>query len=202
MRDLSRLLNHGRVFAIVIAIYVLCHGTVALVITPIQSYYLPEVSIFASLVYLPHGVRVLATWLLGLRAVVPLFIGNLAASFLFRSDAEWQLLEPALMNSMLVSALGAYMVFEVFRLFGKNLYTSGTDVSVKDAWKWLLLVGVLSSVLNSLGQSIVFSGFIDPESVLTVSTIYAVGDLVGLSLSMIILMFIFRWLRLQQKRGG
>lgn len=62
-------------FSVVILAYVLAHGLTALLITPMQSRLMPELTIFASLAYLPHGVRVLSTWLLGKRAFLPLFLG-------------------------------------------------------------------------------------------------------------------------------
>ncbi len=62
-------------------------------------------------------------------------------------------------------------------------------------WKWLLYVGAVASVLNSIGQSIVFSGLIVPQDVFTVFAIYATGDLIGLIVGMAALLFIFRWIR-------
>ena len=44
--------------------YILAHGLTALVVTPMQARLLPDVTMFASLVYLPHGVRVLSAWLM------------------------------------------------------------------------------------------------------------------------------------------
>ena len=62
-------------FFVVVLAYVFCHGVTSLLITPLQSHFLPEVTIFASFLYLPHGVRVLATWAYGWRAVPALLLG-------------------------------------------------------------------------------------------------------------------------------
>ena len=66
-------------FGIVIVAYMLAHGLTAWLITPVQALLLPDVTAFASLVYLPHGVRVLATWLLGPIAFVPLALWQMKA---------------------------------------------------------------------------------------------------------------------------
>ena len=41
-------------FLLVVLAYVLCHGLTAMVVTPIQSVFLPEMTVFASLIYLPR----------------------------------------------------------------------------------------------------------------------------------------------------
>ena len=63
-------------------------------------------------------------------------------------------------------------------------------------WKVLLAIGALASVLNSVAQSVVFSGFILPESYLTVAAVYALGDVAGLFACLFALMLTFRWIRL------
>ena len=68
-------------------------------------------------------------------------------------------------------------------------------------WKWLLIVGAVASVLNSVGQPIVFSGLILPDQVFVALVVFAVGDLFGLTVTMLMLMVIFRWLRLFHKPG-
>lgn len=39
------------------------------VVTPLQSMFFPEFPSRASLLFLPHGIRVLTAWLLGWRAI-------------------------------------------------------------------------------------------------------------------------------------
>ena len=85
------------------------------------------------------------------------------------------------------------MGFELMRLLGRNLYAGQ---SRKINWRWLLLVGAFSSVINSIGQSLIHSGSILPEQAMSVLVTFAVGDLVGLFVSMVALMVIFRWIRL------
>ena len=56
-------------YLLIVLAYVFCHGLTSLVVTPVQSILLPEITMFASLIYLPHGVRVLASWASGWKAI-------------------------------------------------------------------------------------------------------------------------------------
>ena len=179
-------------FFIIIAAYVLCHGLTALVVTPVQSIVLPEITVFASLVYLPHGVRVLATWILGWKAVPALVAGVSISAWIWSPSEDLNFLEPALAGGILVGSASAFVAFEIARLVGINVYLGG---SRKLKWKGLIAVGALSSVVNSLGQTLVYSGIIDLEKVIGVWAVYAIGDLVGLIACMVVLMFVFRWSR-------
>ena len=92
-------------FLIVVAAYVLCHGITAFVVEPVQELFIPHVTIFASLIYLPHGVRVLATWMLGWKAIIPLFIGSYLSNVLFTPDEGRAVIDPVILQSTLAGAL-------------------------------------------------------------------------------------------------
>jgi hypothetical protein len=79
------------------------------------------------------------------------------------------------------------------RLAGFDFYFGR---SRKLQWKGMIAVGALSSVINSFGQTLVYSGLIDLEKVIGVLAIYATGDLIGLIVCMVVLMLVFRWNRI------
>jgi hypothetical protein len=179
-------------FLIIVLLYVLSHGLTALVVTPFQNIFSPEVTVFASLMYLPHGVRVLATWAYGWKAIPALIVGSSLSAWLFSPSEDLNFLEPALIESLLVGAASAFIAFELARFAGYNFYFGG---SKKLRWKGMIAVGALSSVINSLGQTLVFSELIDLEKIIKVWAVYAVGDLIGLIVCMVVLMLVFRWSR-------
>lgn len=176
--------------------YILCHGLTALLVTPLQQEFLSEITIFASLVYLPHGVRVLATWLWGWKAFFPLYAGACLSTLIFTPAAEKSLIQESLHLSVGAGALSALLAFEAARLLGRNLY-AGTSNRID--WKGLLIIGAAASVINSVLQSVVYSGVILPEHAILTFVTYAVGDLIGLFVSMLALMMIFRWIRLSAR---
>lgn len=176
--------------------YTLAHGLTALLVTPLQSRLLPEVTAFASLVYLPHGVRVLSTWLFGRIAFFPLYLGAFLSEILFTPVEVSTATTPTILLSIGVGASSSLVALEIMKLFGRNLYAGQT---FQIHWKWLLIVGILASVINSVGQSIIFSGHFLSARLPDVLAIYAIGDLVGLVLTTLALMLIFRWIRLTTK---
>ncbi|WP_323784396.1 hypothetical protein [Leisingera sp.] len=188
-----QVLSEFQSFAVITAAYIICHGLTAWAVTPVQQLFLPEITVFASLIYLPHGVRVLSVWLLGWKAVPPLAAGAVLSELIFTPGTVLPVGEPVLWQSIAVGAFSAYAAFEIAWLFGWTLYAGQTR---RIAWTGLLAVGGLASVINSLGQSVVFSGLIFPGGQLPVMAVYAAGDLIGLAVCMIALMLIFRWLRL------
>lgn len=177
---------------IVILAYVVSHGLVATIITPVQGMLLPEVTVFASLIYLPHGVRVLATWALGWMAIPAICVGAAIAALLFTSADHWDLLQPALLESIFVGACCAFLAFELVRWFGYDFYIGR---SKKLDWKGMIYIGGISSIINSLGQTIVYSGMIGIGQMAPVLFIYMLGDLIGLVVCMVALMFVFRVIR-------
>jgi hypothetical protein len=185
-------------FVVVTAIYVICHGLTAWVVTPIQNLFLPEITVFASLVYLPHGVRVLCVWLFGWRACLPLVAGAFLSELMFTDAGVRHLMQPVLWQSIAVGAVSALVAFELFRLAGRDPYAGRARHL---AWTELLTIGALASVVNSLGQLLVFSGLIFPDNQLLVMAVYAAGDLIGLGVCMFALMLMFRWLRLATQSG-
>lgn len=179
-------------FLIVVVAYVLAHGGTALVVTPVQSLFFPEYTVFASLVYLPHGVRILATWAFGWRAIPALVIGLILSTWLFSPTANLEFLEPALLMGILVGAFSAFLAFELVRRVGYNCYF-GCSKNLN--WKGLIIIGAISSIINSVGQTLAYSGLIGLGKAPVTMVFYAVGDLVGLIVCMVVLMFGFRWTR-------
>lgn len=176
-----------------IAAYVAGFALTSFVIAPVQGLFFPEITVFASLMYLPHGIRVLATWALGWRAIPVLAIANYLAASLFMPDSTLTFLEPAHAMGVLVGAVSAYAAFEISRAIGVNLYFGkGQRLS----WKGILVVGVLASVINAIAQSYVYGGLIDIGDRLPVLMVYLLGDVIGLIVCLVALMFVFRWQRL------
>ena len=180
-------------FMIIVTCYVLAFGLTTYLVTPIQGYFLPEITLFASLVYLPHGVRILATWYWGWKAIVALFVANLVSTAIFYSDSWAQFLGQTRLESGLIGASCAFLAFELVRGAGFNLY-AGPRKHIH--WKALLAIGIIASLINSIGQSINYAGLIVPEDIVPVFGIYLVGDVVGQLVCMLALMMLFRRIRL------
>ncbi|KUP91221.1 hypothetical protein TRIHO_39080 [Tritonibacter horizontis] len=185
--------------AIIVLAYILCHGMTAWIVNPIEVYFLGDITMFASLVYLPHGVRVLSVWLYGWRAILPLMLAALLSEMLFTKTDVQELTSHVLWISAPVGGLAALVSFELLRFLGKSAY-SGDNFSMN--WRQLMLVGILASVLNSVTQTIIFAGVISPDSQLAVVLTYALGDMIGQAVTMVALMLCFRMLRKGARARG
>ncbi|MBE3637314.1 hypothetical protein ICN82_03745 [Mangrovicoccus sp. HB182678] len=172
--------------------YILCHGLTARLVTPLQAELFPGITAFASLLYLPHGVRVLSAWLLGGRAILPLAAGAFLSELLFTPPTLFAATDPVILVSILIGAAAAPAAFALMRLAGRPL-AAGQERRVH--WRWLLLAGMLASLLNSAGQGLVFADLIQPGQAVAVALVYALGDLAGLVATTLVLMMIFRWMR-------
>jgi hypothetical protein len=177
---------------IIVVAYVIAHGLTAFVVTPVQSRFFPEYTVFASLIYLPHGVRVLATWAFGWKAIPALIIGVCVSALLFSPNQDLDFLESRLLMGILVGAFSAFLAFELVRRVGYDCYHGSSG---RMNWKNMIGIGVISSVINSVGQTLVYSGLIGLGKAPITLVFYAVGDLVGLIVCMLVLMFFFRWVR-------
>lgn len=150
---------------------------------PVQRMALPDLANEASIVFLPHGVRVLTAWLYGWRALLLLAPGALLThAYLFGSSGFW--------GGYFVAALfGLFCATFSFWLFSKL----GMDFRLAQAkmasWREILLAGSFASVINVTGTWF-FYGFN-----LRTASAYFFGDLCGLVAAMLILMIIFRQLR-------
>lgn len=182
-------------YLLIIAAYVVGFGLTTFVIAPVQGVFLPEITVFASLMYLPHGIRVLATWASGWRAIPALVMANFVSAALFVPDSTLAFLEPGRAAGILVGAASAFVAFEISRAAGLNLYFGGgRPVN----WRGILAVGILASILNAIGQSYAFGSLIDIGDRLPVLMVFLLGDVIGLIVCLITLMFVFRWQRLRR----
>lgn len=180
-------------FLIVALAYIFCHGVTSLLITPLQSYFLPNVTIFASFLYLPHGVRVLATWAYGWRAIPALLLGAGLSEVVFARARAFELLSPLFVKSLLVGACCALVAVEAMRLLGRRDMYLGRVRGLQ--WRGVLSVGFLSSTVNSIGQGFVFENIIQINDLPYILAVYTIGDVFGLVMCMFVLMLLFRQLR-------
>ena len=166
-------------------------------VLPLQSLAVPNIGTFAALIFPIHGIRVIAAWMFGWWSVPYLFAANvLLALFYFQADMSYEtnkLLADRFMSWALVSMV-AVVAIDLFKAAGMKIGTGIAEIS-EDTWKQLLFIGFVSSVLNSIGQSLIFSGQIIPGERLNVMIGFLVGDTSGTLLCFLSLLFLFRGYR-------
>ena len=171
----SQLRNLAVTTAVLFAIYVASYIIVAVVITPLQSMILPDVSRFACLLFLPHGVRVLSASLLGARSVPAMVLGELAGNYLF-----WHTADPVtLFLSAVIAGSVTWIAFEGLRALDVDaFYRHVTDEP--PSFHALLLAGIVAAVVNALLLASLVQGQVGASHTLELIAAYIAGDITGM----------------------
>ena len=163
------------------------------IVVPIQSNFLPEITLYAALIFPVHGIRVLSAWLFGWASVFYLFISNIFIFIIFDSATEnpySSLTTESIMAWILVSVICVF-TFDLLRLCGIDIKRNAIKLN-KDAWKLIVLVGFISSVFNSLGHNLIFTSTILPENSLRLILAFLFGDTTGTIVCLIMLIYFFK----------
>ena len=116
-------------------------------IWPIEKLYFGELTAYASLLFLPHSVRVIAAWLLGPKAILALFPASVISGYIIGTTIDNGL------NFYLIclfSSASAVIAFEFLKLMKMNVYPSGNRMT---SWRNVIFAGCLASFFNSLSST-------------------------------------------------
>ena len=152
-------------------------------VMPLQDAFLPSFGNYASLLYLPHGVRIVAAWLYGWRAIIFLAPSAIVAhSYLYGSSG----FSLDYMVAVFFGVFCAAFSFWGFAMLGMDFRLHKFR---RVNWRDVMLAGCAASVLNSLGAKVFFG------TDLASASARFVGDITGMIVSFFVLMLIFRALR-------
>lgn len=124
-----------------------------------------------SLVFLPHGIRILAAFLVGARSIMPLAVGTLIGISLGLNGST----DPSAI--LIPGIFCSYLAFKIFELSGVAFKPGFSSLR---QWRGLVLVSFVAALINGLGIVfiLVLSG-LDEGEVLPRLFVYVVGDTVG-----------------------
>lgn len=186
-------------FGIIVTAFFGAYWVTAMVVTPLQSALFGNTEVWRSIVYLPHGVCVLATMLIGWRAILPLTLSSGGGLYLFSAD---HLAASGPFFGVLVAfmtAACAFIAFEVFRYFGRNYYA---NPSFNVHWRSVFAVGILAAMIGAVGKSILY-GATQSWSGSFHHYLGAVsGSICGLFALMFVVMLLFRWMRINSENSA
>ena len=161
-------------------------------ILPFEISLTNENAIFASFLFLPHAVRVLSAWLLGPKSLIAMIPAGIAVSLIGGSSPPqgYELLLELILATFAASS--AVMAFEFMRLCKIDAYPKDEGIV---SWRTVLFGGVLASIINSLGSTWLKSGYFDAALILEVITRFILGDVMGLIVGMLTIMYVARYMR-------
>jgi hypothetical protein len=189
-QSLSSLVQHW--FGIVMLLHVSAFIIQVNFILPFEIAAAGHMGSLASVLFLPHAVRVLSVWLIGPKAFFALFPASLFISFLFLRH-EYDTFTLFLIT--LCGASSAVISFEFLRLVNLNVYPKNI-ASIN--WRVLVFAGCLASLINCLGGTFLKSEGLEPLEILELVTRYLIGDIGGLLFCLVVLMLALRYYRLSK----
>ena len=178
--------QHIQNFLVVSVAFVLASSLTLGFVFPLQSMLISGSTLEIGLLFLPHGVRILAFYFYGWRAIFYL----MPSSYLFlalsnHAGSELQIMSPIV--SMMACYLG-YSLATLLPMFASRAFTP-------DLWKFLIIAGATSSFANGIALSALQHQGAEILSVMG----YLIGDISGLIVCFLILMYAFRFARLLAK---
>jgi hypothetical protein len=180
----------GQWWLVIISSYAVLWAVQAVVIFPLEDFLFHN-GIVASYLFLPHAVRVLGAWLYGPKVVFPLFVISLLChmQLVDKSIVE---LTPLHLLSVLAGVICAPLTLEFMKLMRIDVYPKDQGII---SWRTLIFVGVVSSIVNSMLNTISLAEYFNVENTISVLFRYVVGDVMGLFLVLLLLVFASKKIR-------
>ena len=131
-------------------------------------------AMYASILFLPHGVRVISAWLLGPIAFMALYPAHILCFWIFNGFT----FSSAMFLLCLPGAICAPLAFELFKFCGINLYPGSYKFDGL-FWRKLLVVTIVASMLNSMLTTSYYFVAEGVDIVPELLTRFLIGDVVG-----------------------
>lgn len=160
---------------VIFGLYFLAYFLVWAIITPLQNAVIPAITKYASLLFLPHGVRVFATSLVGRKSIPGLLLAEFVGNYIFWDVHGWV---PLLVVST-ASGTATYMVFEALKAARVNAYYLEVT-SQPPPLHTFMLAGVLASAANAFLVTTIMEGGMTIGQVTSVLAAFMTGDVTGL----------------------
>ena len=178
----------------VVAIAFLGAFTIQLIVVmPLELALTNENTAFASFLFLPHAVRVIAAWLLGPKSLFGIIPAGLVVTFVTEpssTDGHDFLVKLA---ASVYAHSSAVLAFEFMKFCRLDVYPKD-GVSID--WRTVFFAGVFASVINSVGSTWLKQQRFESSEVMEVISRFIIGDTMGLFLGLLTLMISMRYYRL------
>ena len=180
-------------FTIVVVSFLSSYLLVAKVISPIQAQYILNTEL-VSLLFLPHGVRVLTCVLCGPRlGAFYLFSATLLTGFWVGMLGDYNPLTLTLLYA--VGALSVPIAFVFLQFIHEDTKIGLTKVN-HNTIKTIAYLALVSSTLNSIGKSLILDGFSAFEVKPRIILQFLTGDLLGTMVLFLCLRFVLNRIKL------
>ena len=168
--------------------YVIAYSLTFGFVFPLQQLIFANVATQVGLLFIPHGVRIIALYYYGWRAIIYLLPASYLMLFLSSGQTGLDIYAP------LVSLFGCYIGVQLVRLMLVDTNTRSLNVR---AWKLLFTAGAFASVFNSLGLTALQDGLSEMKFLALEFNFlgYIIGDMLGMMVCVGTIMLGFRYVR-------
>ncbi len=132
-----------------------------------------EIAIAASLIYLPHGLRIIAIILAGAKILPGLFLSHVVTGFYIQFTDQLIFTEDiiAIILTSIGGTLSAYIAICLLKLY----YKKYPEITIKN----ILIVGLIASIINSLTSNLVYNFTYISWEFTSQFILFILGDLIG-----------------------
>ncbi len=151
----------------------------------------------ASLIYFPHGLRVLATLIAGSKILIGLFMGHFVTGMYihYSNNLTSSFNDPTtILLIFITSIISTFCVFISIKIL-KTLNSGLNEITLKI----ILLISILSALINSLFVNLTYYLFIDDWSINNQIFQYFIGDIVGSLIIFYIIKNIYKNIKFLEK---
>lgn len=188
MIGLQSTIRFLKYLSVVFFAYLTFHGLQLFVVFPAEEKLVPNLAHVASLMYLPHAVRVLSVAVVGPTAFFALFPAVLATAYLERYFGFGIMPEKV----MYVAGVGAgcsILAYYIVRV----LSSRDIDFCITlQNWRPVFWIGVVASLINSIGLAFVFREHFVASQFPQLLIKYFVGDIFGLAVGTLFMLICVR----------
>lgn len=180
------LIYEGKLVSLVTFMYIAAFAITFSIFIPLQSNYIINLPMNISLLFLPHGIRIITVYLYGWKSIFYLLPGHIITwSYLWYSlQSEQHIFSCCI--SILSSFLAMCITFQSWN--GRSEHQAQHD------WKLLLAAGAIASLGNGIGHAILYGQDFSVDLPFLVAG-YMIGDLSGLFGLMVAFIFLNKALR-------
>lgn len=169
--------THAKITLAVSALYIWSYFLTVNLVQPLQQAVFP--SLVMSLLFFPHGLRVMAAWLYGWRSIAYILPGAVLCNLHFAGSRAF---DPDILMGTTASLVSSPLAFAIFRRLRHSEPTSIGQTRLSA----VVEVGFLASILNLTSLQLAYG--LNPRE----GVVIFIGDTSGLLLSLLIVWAVLR----------
>ena len=146
---MNQIRNEFYTAALISVLYFVVNVVYISYLAPANDRLSPNDIIFSQLFYLPQGILIITTWLYRAKAIAYLLIAGFLTTIL-QPPTPINIL---ISSNMIIACIIPYMVFELFKACGLDMYLM-PGIEYKKQWRSVMLIALVCAIFNALSQAL------------------------------------------------